>query len=87
MTYEKPTAVNHRIRTWLLEYAAVASGAKRFEYRFNDRGYQVGDTLTLVEWDNVAGESTGREMDVRVTYMLESPAFGLPDGYVILSIA
>lgn len=41
---------HHILKTWPESFAAVLSGAKRFEYRVDDRGYRVGDILHLREY-------------------------------------
>lgn len=65
-------------------YSAVVSGAKKFEVRYNDRDYKVGDILLLREFDG--SFYTGRKTCVKVTYVLHGGAYGLAEGYVILSI-
>jgi hypothetical protein len=67
-------------------FAAVASGAKTAEVRRDDRGYDVGDTLILHEWDG-SGE-TGRTCRVLVTHVLrhEDVPHLLPPGVVVLSV-
>ena len=65
-------------------YSAVVSGAKKFEVRYNDRDYKVGDILLLREFDGL--RYTGRNTCVKVTYVLHGGAYGLAEGYVILSI-
>lgn len=37
----------HTLKCWPAFYDAVASGAKTFELRLDDRGYQPGDILIL----------------------------------------
>lgn len=37
----------HTLKCWPAFYDAVNSGAKNFELRLDDRGYQPGDTLLL----------------------------------------
>lgn len=71
----------HEIKIHPEYFQAVKSGIKRFEYRFDDRGYEVGDILQLQEWRPEEQQYTGRELTVTVTYLL-----GVPDGYVIMSI-
>ena len=80
MTMQKePDASNttdHVLKTWPEYFEAVASGAKTFELRFDDRGYQVGDHLVLREW-SVTDGYTGRVVIKRVSYVLRGGAFGL----------
>lgn len=64
---------------------AVFNGLKPFEVRKNDRNYQFGDILVLKEWNRFKDKYTGRELTVKVTYVLSDPEF-VKDGYVILGI-
>jgi hypothetical protein len=41
----------HELKCWPSAFDAVQSGAKRFEWRRDDRGYAVGDILILKLWD------------------------------------
>ena len=43
--------MEHELKIWPQYYQAVASGKKTFEVRENDRGFQAGDTVTLLEYD------------------------------------
>lgn len=64
------------------DVAAVGGGTKKFELRKNDRNYQVGDSVTLREWDGA--EYTGNEITLGITYVLKDcPEYGLMDGYCI----
>ena len=75
-------------------FEAVSAGLKNFEIRFDDRGYEVGDTLILrqtrftgLEMQN--GEPlayTGREVSKTVSYILRGPAYGLRTNWVIMSL-
>lgn len=78
----------HELKVWPQFFDALASGAKTFELRKNDRGFQVGDTLRLREWDLATREYSGREVFRRITYVLaDSSLFDvLQDGYAILGI-
>lgn len=77
----------HVLKTHPKPFAAVRARLKGWEYRYDDRGYEVGDTLWLNEWDPDTGAETG-EVEVRwVTYCLRGGQFGIPAGYVIMSVS
>ncbi len=92
----------HILKTWPEAFAAVMDGRKKFDFRKDDRGFEVGDVLKLREWEQPTpttdveafggqleghrGGFTGLQVDVKVTYILRGPAFGIPVGYVIMSI-
>jgi hypothetical protein len=79
----------HRLKIWPFEFAAVADGRKTFDIRRNDRGYAVGDILTLAEWEPDPGRYTGRCQRVQVVYLLAGPAaerFGLAPEHVAMGI-
>ena len=78
--------MEHTLKCWPEPFSETVAGRKNFEYRKNDRGYKVGDTLILREWLPDYLAYTGREITVKVTYMLDK-GFGLPEGYCILSTA
>jgi hypothetical protein len=80
----------HELKCWPTPFAAMRSGAKRFEYRKDDRNYQVGDILYLNEWNPddepvTLGSYTGEGDRYRVTYKLAG-RFGVPDGYCVLGV-
>ena len=82
----------HELKCWPIPFAAMRDGTKRFEYRKDDRNYEVGDILWNREWEPPAHVSdqhrhgyTGREDRYRVTYKLAG-RFGVPDGFCVLSI-
>jgi hypothetical protein len=81
----------HELKTWPQYFTAVASGAKPFELRRDDRPYAVGDELELREYDPDSPVGyTGPTSWHRVTYVLRGPEaeqFGLQPGYCILGLA
>lgn len=79
----------HDLKTWPIPFDAVVSGAKRYEYRRDDRvpRFEVGDVLLLRRWDPRTRDYTGRWMRRVVTYITRGPDFGVPRGYCIMSIA
>ena len=83
----------HDLKIWPGAFAAVEAGAKRFEYRKDDRDFNVGDRLRLREWDPTPNPNifdfcalgyTGAEVLVNVTYILRGHA--VPNGYCVMSI-
>lgn len=78
----------HRLKTLKEYFQAVKNGVKTFECRFNDRNFQIDDTLVLSEieykGDNIL--FTGDTICCRVTYILDNFT-GLTDGFVILGIS
>jgi len=76
----------HELKCWPVYFAAIDNGSKTFEYRKDDRGYAVGDQLTIREWDAGCGEYTGRVAKKSVTYIMRGGTFPLPDDMVILAL-
>lgn len=79
--------MSHELKTWPAYFAAVWEGRKTFEVRRNDRGFEVGDILTLREYLPGDGSYTGRVIEAMVAYILCDDAQGLEDGYVAMSIS
>ena len=78
--------MQHDLKTWPESFEPIYDGRKLFEFRQDDRGYLVGDRLLLREYLPEKGEYTGRELGASVTHCLYGPAFGVPEGYVVMSI-
>jgi hypothetical protein len=79
----------HELKTWPGPFQAIVDGTKTFEFRRDDRGFEVGDILDLVEWDPHTKYAVGpeyRRLRVVVTYVLAA-GFGVPPGFVVMSIA
>jgi len=76
----------HELKCWPSPFRAMRSGRKTFEYRLNDRGFRLADTLLLKEWDPEKREYTGEEDVYVVTYILSGPKFGIPEGYSVMSV-
>jgi|WetSurSiteA1Bulk_404760.scaffolds.fasta_scaffold737687_1 hypothetical protein len=85
----------HELKTDPIVFQDSRLGKKRFEIRFNDRGFEVGDQLILKE-TRYSGEQmkgaeraplvyTGRELTVTVTYIL--CGYGLLPGWVVMGVA
>lgn len=65
-------------------FQPLLDGEKPFEARFNDRGFQRGDTLVLREWDPDTKAYTGRESRQLITYVLSG--WGVQAGHVVLGL-
>lgn len=79
--------VFHELKTHPEVYRAVDRNVKRFEFRNNDRKFEVGDVLVLKEWDPVGeGRFTGASLQRLVTFVLKGPDYNVPFGYAVLSL-
>lgn len=76
----------HHLKTWPEYFEAIIRGIKPFEFRLNDRDYQVGDFLDLEEYDPEKEDYTGRECGAFVTYMLTKDQFPILGGYVVMGL-
>ena len=69
-------------------YSAVDSGAKTFEIRKNDRGFKVGDIITLEEFGNTEVADgclegyTGSSVTGVITFITD---YEQKEGYVVFS--
>lgn len=77
-------ATIHELKILPEYFAPVKSGTKPFEVRWNDRGFRVGDILRLREYKS--GAYTGRQIDKKITYLLDDPQY-CKEGFVILGWA
>lgn len=83
----------HELKTDPGVFEKSIRGEKKFEIRFNNREFDIGDILVLKE-TRYSGEAmkhgkpleyTGREMKMEVRYIMHGPAYGLKEGWVIMS--
>lgn len=75
----------HELKIWPPYFDAVMSDRKTCELRKNDRGFHVGDTLLLREWDPKVQGYTGAQQLVVITHITQE-VYGLMEGYCVLSI-
>jgi hypothetical protein len=76
----------HVLKCWPAPWEAMRVGRKTFEYRLNDRGYQVGDVLVLQEYNPELDSLTNEVLLMRVVYVLEGGQFGVPPKYCVMSV-
>ncbi len=68
---------HHLLKCWPEYFEEVERGDKTFELRKNDRDFKLGDHVVLREFKPAAGEYTGRELDLTITYVLDPTAMQL----------
>ena len=76
----------HFLKCWPSPFQAMRAHVKKLEFRLNDRDFQLGDILRLNEYDPNRNEYTGEADRYRVTHILVGPDFGVPAGYVAMSV-
>lgn len=78
--------MHHKLKLWPCYFESALSGDKRFEIRDNsDRGFQKGDTVELLEYDNQKHtieqfKFTGRVIKGVITYVT---CFSQKPGFVV----
>jgi len=79
----------HRLKTWPEEFDAMMAKLKMFDYRKNDRDFQVGDYLRLDEYFPDEKEKVGLTIFFKVVYILKDAPmeYGIPEGYCIMQLA
>lgn len=59
--------MHHELKIEVAYFKATIEKKKQFEIRYNDRGFNAGDTVTLFEIDGAF--RTGRKYDCEITYV------------------
>jgi hypothetical protein len=73
--------MHHILKIDLTHYENVLTGDKTFEVRFNDRGYQKGDTFTLnVNTNTRLYVADKKPLNGTITYVTR---FQQKDGWVV----
>ncbi|WP_335673680.1 DUF3850 domain-containing protein [Enterococcus wangshanyuanii] len=62
---------------------AVLEDLKKFEIRYNDRDFKVGDIVILKEIDSVNRKLTGRQIKTEITYITN---YEQKNNYVVFGI-
>jgi len=82
----RKTIFIHELKTWPMYFEHILLGKKNFEIRKeDDRIFQVGDLVSLKEFDRGERRYTGRETIRKITYVLRSFDGLMPD-YVVLGL-
>jgi hypothetical protein len=73
------------LKAWPGPFDATWNREKLFEWRRDDRDFELGDQLILLEWEPGEELYTGRGLVCKVNYMLRG-RFGMPDGHCVMGI-
>lgn len=76
----------HELKTDRDHFQDIWWNRKTFELRYDDRDYKVGDMLSLKEYNPESETFTGKVCTRVVSHVLHGPAYGLQEGWVIMSI-
>lgn len=76
----------HELKTWPEHFESVHRGAKPFEVRKDDRGFKVDDWLHLREWQKDPEGYTGRDLWVKVGYILRGYQEGIVLGHCVMAV-
>ena len=75
----------HKIKIDPEYLTLVKSGLKKAEFRFNDRGYKVGDLLQMQGYDRRKCEYTGDVAFGEITDITDVSRFIVQGGWVMIS--
>lgn len=80
--------MEHELKCDIPYFDAVKDGRKTFELRYNDRGYQAGDLVTLRRWNPETKTYANGALIKRISYVLAGDGDrGLEEGWAILALA
>lgn len=84
----------HTLKSWSMFYSDIMTGDRTSDIRCtDDRRFAVGDLMILKEFDPVKQVYTGRQCQVKITYVQQNKSnpcaishHALADDYAVLSI-
>lgn len=77
----------HTLKTWNTFFKDVRIGRKTFEFRRNDRDFEVGDKLILKEYNYRYDEYSGHSLEVYISYIIDGTDIeGIEEGFCVLGI-
>ena len=77
--------MNHKLKVWPEYFYFLWTNQKTFEIRKNDRGFKIGDSLSLKEWNSQTQKYTGRKLVRKISYMIQGK-FGLPEDICVMQL-
>lgn len=77
----------HALKIYQEPFSAQLNGSKSFEFRRNNRLFELGDMVELWEWNPTSCEYTGRFIRGReIEYIAYGPSFEIPNGFCIFQL-
>ena len=73
----------HNLKIWRKYFDAVKNGSKKFEIRFDDRGYSEGDFIVLHEWSDALQDYSGETIQKRIGFIT---GYEQQEGFVVFSL-
>ena len=93
MTHKIDRGVRSKANNWQSlkshpeQFQAILRREKRTDFRSTaDREFSVSERINLLEFDPATQRYTGDICIIRITHIEPGGAFGIPEGYVVLSI-
>jgi hypothetical protein len=75
--------MTHGLKLHPEPFQAAMDGLKPWEFRKDDRGFEVGHDVELREFHPLYGY-TGRAIEGSITYIIRE-GYGIPEGYCIFT--
>ena len=79
--------MTHELKTHRQYFNEIWDRKKLFEVRFDDRNYQIGDTVRLLDYDPDTNTFSDKTIRADISYKLEGGHFGVEKGYCVLSLS
>ncbi len=73
----------HNLRILKRFFEPVLAGTKKFEIRFDDRGYKKGDFIVMHEYSDEAPHYSGRTITKRIGFITN---YEQKEGFVVFSL-
>lgn len=88
MEYKLKNRCSHHVKIDTESFKHIRDGLRTFDIRFNDNDFKVVDDIIFHEIDlsSIELEETGNTLTKKVSYIINGGVYGIPKGYVIMSI-
>lgn len=76
----------HKLKTYTDIFQESLNGNKPFEIRVNDRDFQKGDVLVLMDYDRNGKKVSDRQISWKVSSLYHGGEFGIEKGHVAMGL-